>query len=102
MTRGSSRDWSSSGAHCTQPRHTCGLSEVFGEMEPSATSFLNSVDNPFLMELRQTPGNPRARRYVLDGDTRVGYIGWHWDQSFMPTIVRGAVLRMVEPAAPAD
>jgi taurine dioxygenase len=75
------------------------LSEVFGEMEPSATSFLNSVENPFLMELRQTPGNPRSRRYVLDGETRVGYIGWHWDQSFMPTIVRGAVLRMVEPAS---
>ncbi len=75
------------------------LSEVFGGMEPSATSFLNSVENPFLMELRQTPGNPKARRYVINGETRVGYIGWHWDQSFMPTIVRGAVLRMVEPAS---
>jgi taurine dioxygenase len=75
------------------------LSAVFGEMEPSATSFLNSVENPFLMELRQTPGNPRSRRYVINGETRVGYIGWHWDQSFMPTIVRGAVLRMVEPAS---
>ena len=75
------------------------LSEVFGEMEPSATSFLNSKTNPFLMELRQTPNNPRSRRYLLDGDLRVGYIGWHWDQAFMPTIVRGAVLRMVEPAS---
>lgn len=74
------------------------LSEVFGEMEPSATSFLNNVENPFLMELRQSPNNPKSRRYVIDGETRVGYIGWHWDQSFMPTIVRGAVLRMVEPA----
>ena len=74
------------------------LSEVFGEMEPAATSFLNSVENPFLMELRQRPNNPKARRYVIDGEERIGYIGWHWDQSFMPTIVRGAVLRMVEPA----
>jgi taurine dioxygenase len=74
------------------------LSEVFGEMEPSATSFLNSVENPYLMELRQTPNNPKSRRYIIDGEKRVGYIGWHWDQAFMPTIVRGAVLRMVEPA----
>ena len=36
------------------------LSEVFGEMEPSATSFLNSVENPFLMELRQKPDNPQG------------------------------------------
>ena len=52
------------------------LSEVFGEMEPSATSFLNSVENPFLMELRQTPGNPkvsalRARRGDPGGLHRV-------------------------------
>jgi alpha-ketoglutarate-dependent taurine dioxygenase len=75
------------------------LSEVFGEMEPSATSFLNSVENPYLMELRQTPHNPKSRRYIVNGEKRVGYIGWHWDQAFMPTIVRGAVLRMVEPAS---
>ena len=75
------------------------LSEVFGEMEPSATSFLNSVQNPFLMELRQTPGNPKSRRYVLNGETRVGYIGWHWDQSFTAEIVRSiesAVSTMIE------
>jgi taurine dioxygenase len=78
-----------------------GLSEVFGEMEPSATSFLNSVENPYLMELRQVPHNPKARRYIVNGEERVGYIGWHWDQAFMPTIVRGAVLRMVEPASAA-
>jgi len=75
------------------------LSQIFGEMEPSATSFLNSVVNPFLMELRQTPHDPKSRRYIVNGETRVGYIGWHWDQAFMPTIVRGAVLRMVEPAS---
>ncbi|HEV8528313.1 MAG TPA: TauD/TfdA family dioxygenase [Actinomycetes bacterium] len=78
-----------------------GLSEVFGEMEPSATSFLNSVENPYLMELRQTPHNPKARRYIVNGEERIGYIGWHWDQAFMPTIVRGAVLRMVQPAGAA-
>jgi taurine dioxygenase len=74
------------------------LSQVFGEMEPSATASLNSVENPFLMELRQTPNNPKSRRYLVNGEMRVGFIGWHWDQAFMPTIVRGAVLRMVEPA----
>ncbi|KOS56698.1 TauD/TfdA dioxygenase family protein [Rhodococcus rhodochrous] len=74
------------------------LSRVFGDMEPSATAHLNSVENPFLMELRQTPNNPKARRYLVGGEERIGFIGWHWDQAFMPKIVRGAVLRMVEPA----
>lgn len=75
------------------------LSEVFGQMEPSATADLNSSENPYLMNLRQTPHNAKARRYLINGVEKVGFIGWHWDQAFMPRIVRGAVLRMIEPSA---
>jgi taurine dioxygenase len=80
------------------------LSTIFGEMEPAATAAMNSLDNPVMMELRYDPENEDPRfnqHYNVDGHDRAGYIGWHWDQAFMPTIVRGAVLRMVEPAREA-
>lgn len=78
------------------------LSKLFGQMEPAATKHLNAEDNPYMMMLKYDPSVPRDRtpqEYVVNGDVRAGWLGWHWDQSFMPTIVRGAVLRMVEPAA---
>lgn len=80
------------------------LSRVFGEMEPAATAAMNSKDNPYMMDLIYDPQNEDPRfnqHYNVDGHDRAGYIGWHWDQAFMPTIVRGAVLRMVEPAREA-
>src|SRR5579859_5732726 len=78
------------------------LSQVFGEMEPAATADMNRPDNPYLMTLQYDPEDksPRfAQHYVVGGVTRAGWLGWHWDQSFMPTIVRGAVLCMKLPAA---
>lgn len=78
------------------------LSHLFGEMEPAATADMNDPDNPFMMTLAYDPKDkaPRFQRhYNVGGIDRAGWLGWHWDQSFMPTIVRGAVLRMVEPAA---
>ena len=80
------------------------LSKVFGEMEPAATASMNNAENPYLMDLRYDPENEDPRfnqHYNVDGHDRAGYIGWHWDQAFMPTIVRGAVLRMVDPAREA-
>ncbi|CAN7192404.1 TauD/TfdA family dioxygenase [Phenylobacterium sp. LjRoot225] len=77
------------------------LSAVFGEMEPAATADMNRPDNPYLMTLAYDPEDraPRfAQHYELDGIVRAGWLGWHWDQSFMPTIVRGAVLCMKEPS----
>jgi taurine dioxygenase len=77
------------------------LSAVFGEMEPAATADLNDPNNKFLMTLAYDPEDksPRfAQHYNVDGIDRAGWLGWHWDQSFMPTIVRGAVLRMTRPA----
>src|SRR6187402_2370718 len=80
------------------------LSTIFGQMEPAATAAMNSADNPYLMNLIYDPENEDPRfnqHYNVDGNDRAGYIGWHWDQAFMPTIVRGAVLRMIEPAREA-
>ena len=77
------------------------LSAVFGEMEPAATADLNDATNRFMMTLAYDPANPTGRPnpfYAVDGIERAGWLGWHWDQSFMPTIVRGAVLRMTQPA----
>ena len=78
------------------------LSRLFGEMEPAATADMNDPNNRFMMTLAYDPADtkPRFQRhYNVGGIDRAGWLGWHWDQSFMPTIVRGAVLRMAEPAA---
>lgn len=78
------------------------LSRLFGEMEPAATAELNDPTNRFMMTLAYDPADtgPRFQQhYNIAGIDRAGWLGWHWDQSFMPTIVRGAVLRMVQPAA---
>lgn len=77
------------------------LSRLFGEMEPAATTELNDPVNKFMMTLAYDPADPTGRPapfYNVDGVDRAGWLGWHWDQSFMPTIVRGAVLRMTHPA----
>lgn len=78
------------------------LSAVFGEMEPAATADMNRPDNPYLMTLAYDPDDTRprfAQHYNVGGIDRAGWLGWHWDQSFMPTIVRGAVLCMKEPSS---
>lgn len=77
------------------------LSRVFGDLEPSATRSLNDRDNPYFLTLEYDPDNPRHRarqHFRVDGTVRAGWIGWHWDQAFMPQIVRGAALRMIRPA----
>lgn len=77
------------------------LSAIFGEMEPAATADLNDPVNKFMMTLAYDPENPTAKPnpfYNVNGIDRAGWLGWHWDQAFMPTIVRGAVLRMTLPA----
>lgn len=76
------------------------LSRVFGELRPSATAKMNLADNPYLMGLRIKPGDKSSDTYAayeVDGQVRTGWLGWHWDQSFTAEIVRGGVLRMLEP-----
>lgn len=76
------------------------LSRCFGELRPSATKKMNLADNPYLMGLRITPGDQSADTYAayeVDGQVRTGWLGWHWDQAFTSEIVRGGVLRMLDP-----
>ncbi|HEV8691337.1 MAG TPA: TauD/TfdA family dioxygenase [Ideonella sp.] len=78
------------------------LSRVFGDPQPSAVSRINDVKNPYLMTLSQRPGDASGETFTLfeiDGQRRTGWLGWHWDQSFTAEIVRGALLRMITPAA---
>ena len=77
------------------------LSSIFGEMEAAATADLNDPVNKYMLTLAYDPEDPSAKPnpfYRVGGIDRAGWLGWHWDQSFMPTIVRGAVLRMTLPA----
>jgi len=78
------------------------LSRLFGEMEPAATADMNDPNNQFMMTLKYDPTDTKPsfqQNWHFGGEDRAGYIPWHWDQSFMPTIVRGAVLRMEHPAS---
>ncbi|MDX8141363.1 TauD/TfdA family dioxygenase [Lentzea sp. BCCO 10_0061] len=79
------------------------LSRCFGQLESSATPDLNVDGNPYLMELKYDPENGKGPGGMVrvNGVDRAGWLGWHWDQSFMPVIARGAALRMIEPAATA-
>lgn len=88
------------GAGITNDAHL-NISRVFGPLESAATSNLNVEGYPELLRLAYDPNAPSPAyntRYTINGREIVGWIGWHWDQSFMPTIIRGAVLRMLEPA----
>jgi len=84
----------------TSPEAHVALSQCFGTLEPSATKDLNLASNPYRMELKFDPSNPAGpgTRLLVKGQERAGWLGWHWDQAFMPVIVRGAALRMIEPA----
>ncbi len=73
------------------------LSRCFGEPQPAATAKLNLKSNPYIMALNQDENTP-VNLFEVDGEQRTGWLGWHWDQAFMPEIVRGAVLRALEPA----
>jgi taurine dioxygenase len=99
--------WIASGVllfrNCATPEAHLRLSRCFGVPEPSATMGLNSAANPYLMDLKYDPEVKDApgTKMLVDGHERAGWLGWHWDQSFMPVIVRGAMLRMIEPACEA-
>src|ERR1700758_776815 len=63
------------------------LSRVFGDPQPSATAKMNLQENPYLMALRNAPGDKSSKTYTVfevNGQKRTGWLGWHWDQAFMP------------------
>src|SRR4051812_7008863 len=69
------------------------ISTVFGDPGPAATGVLNLKRDPRIMGMRQDPDDPQCKalpQFLLGGEVRAGYLGWHWDQAFMPEIVRGA------------
>lgn len=77
------------------------LSEVFGELKPAATPVNRNKENPLLMDIIHDPDAQQLKTYTIYevfGQERSGYISWHWDQAFTAEIVRGAVLRMINPA----
>nr|WP_302054139.1 TauD/TfdA family dioxygenase [Sphingomonas tagetis] len=77
------------------------LSHCFGTPEISVKKEFNSGQNPYLLDLKYTSADKDVMRNAVDyhGESRAGFIGWHWDQAFAPRIIRGAVLRMLVPAA---
>lgn len=77
------------------------LSRVFGDPQPAAVKRINDANNPYLMNLSQRAGDASSDTFTLfeiDGQRRAGWLGWHWDQAFTAEIVRGALLRMINPA----
>lgn len=77
------------------------LSHCFGTPEVSVKKEFNAKSNPYLLDLKYTPNDQDKMRNaaLFHGEPRAGFIGWHWDQAFAPRIIRGAVLRMLVPAA---
>lgn len=80
------------------------LSRVFGELQPSAHAAkagFNAADNPYLLDQNYDPSVDNvhtANLFHVNGRERAGFLGWHWDQSFMPRMIKGGVLRAVVPA----
>lgn len=75
------------------------LSRCFGDLEIAPTKNLLSNENPYLLDLSYDPAKNSTLSdfYIeLNGEPRTGYLGWHWDMSYTPGTVRGAVLRMLE------
>lgn len=75
------------------------LSNCFGELEIAPTKSLLAEENPYLLDLSYHPDkNSTISNFYIElrGEPRAGYLGWHWDMSYTPGTVRGAVLRMVE------
>lgn len=77
------------------------FSRYFGTPEQAAVPDNVMPENPLIMLLTYDPDSPKSATmplYEVDGEARAGYLGWHWDQSFMPVIVRGAAMRMIRTA----
>jgi len=82
------------------------LSGCFGPLQASAHGTKGGFNarNELLLDVSYNPDRPERANsivYRANGQDRAGYIGWHWDQSFMPKMVHGGALRMIEPSAQA-
>lgn len=71
------------------------LSEVFGELELHPLEQFRVASNPQVIKLPDEGGGC----YVIDGKLITGFINWHQDTCYTPSVCKGAILRMIEPAA---
>jgi taurine dioxygenase len=77
--------------------HHLSLSRAFGELEIHPYPEMRSEVHLLLIELG---GSKRPPAYVYDGkDVRINRNPWHRDTVFTPDTCKGAMLRMVVPAA---
>lgn len=75
------------------------LSWCFGEPQPAVTKKLNTDECPFMMILDFEPVKGAQQNVMeVDGVKVNCWLGWHWDQAFVPEIVRAGCLRITEPA----
>ena len=70
------------------------LSRVFGTLEEHVVKQILVKDTPELIFLG-SEGDERGPATIIDGEKRAGFIFFHHDTNYGPTMPKGAVLRMV-------
>lgn len=72
------------------------LSRCFGDLEePKALDYLKVPGRKELVEVSRA-GKPLAPSYYINGRLTTGYLFWHQDLVYTPSIAKGAMLRMVQ------
>ncbi len=80
------------------------VSRCFGELERHSVKESWVEGCPELVDISYIPPPPGTVSetqpiYEVDGQARAGWLPWHTDQCFMPTLSRGGVLRMIQTPA---
>jgi taurine dioxygenase len=76
------------------------VSRCFGELERHSVKESWVEGSPELIDISYVPpppGAPSANQpiYEVDGRQRAGWLPWHTDQCFMPSLSRGGVIRAI-------
>lgn len=71
------------------------LSRCFGELEEHVLKALLVDDHKELIAVERG-GKPMAPSYYIRGTLTTGYLFWHQDLCYTPTISKGGMLRMIE------
>jgi taurine dioxygenase len=77
------------------------IAECFGELERHSIKESWVEGNPHLIDISYVPPPPGTQSatqpiYQVGGRRLAGWLPWHTDQSFMPKLSRGGVLRMIQ------
>lgn len=70
------------------------LSRAFGELEEHVLKALSVGGSKELIEVSRA-GTPMSPSYYIQGKLTTGYLFWHQDLVFTPSICKGGILRMV-------